>query len=49
MAVAEALKIARGIDNKVNDVDDKVEDIDDRVKGVDLKVGSVIEGELCML
>ena len=42
MAAAEALKIARGIDNKVNDVDDKVE-------GVDHKVGSVIEGELCML
>jgi hypothetical protein len=40
MAAAEALKIARGID-------DKVEGVDDRVKGVDHKVGSVITGELC--
>ena len=48
MAAAEALKIAHGIDSKVNDIDDKVEDIDDRVKGVDIKVGSVIEGVLCM-
>ena len=38
MAAAEALKIARGIDDKVGDVRD-------RVKGVDSKVGSVIEGE----
>ena len=38
MAAAEALKIARGIDDKVGDVHD-------RVKGVDSKVGSVIEGE----
>ena len=49
MAAAEALKITRGIDNKVNDIDDKVERVDDRVKGVDHKVGSVIEGELCLL
>ena len=40
MAAAEALKIARGIDVKVDGVDDKV-------KGVDRKVGSVMEGELC--
>ena len=38
MAAVEALKIARGIDDKVGDVRD-------RVKGVDSKVGSVIEGE----
>ena len=49
MAAAEALKITRVIDNKVNDVDDKVERVDDRVKGVDHKVGSVIEGELRLL
>ena len=40
MAAAEALKLARGIDVKVDGVDDEV-------KGVDRKVGSVIESELC--
>lgn len=40
MAAAEALKIARGIDVKVDGVGDKV-------KAVDRKVGSVMEGELC--
>ena len=49
MAAAEALKIAHGIDDKVNVIDDKVEGVDDRVKGVDYKVGSVIAGELYRL
>jgi hypothetical protein len=49
MAAAEALKITRDIDDKVNDLGDKVEGVDDRVKGVDHKVGSVIKGELCLL
>jgi hypothetical protein len=39
MAAAEALKIARGID-------DKVEGVDSKLQGVDHKVGSVIKGEL---
>jgi len=42
MAAAEALKITRGID-------DKVDGVDDRVKGVDYKVVSIIQGELCLL
>ena len=53
MAAAEALKITRGIDDKVEGVDErvknvdaKVEGIDDRVQGVAHKVGSVITGEL---
>jgi hypothetical protein len=41
MAAAEALKITRGID-------DKVEGVDSKVQSVDHKVGSVIEGELYM-
>ena len=49
MAAAEALKITRDIDNKVNNIDGKVVGVDDRVKGVDHKVGSVIKGELCLL
>ena len=40
MAAAEALKIAR-------DIDVKVDGVGDEVKGVDRKVGSVIESELC--
>ena len=46
MAAAEALTIARGIDERVQSVDVKVEGIDDKVLGVDLKIGSVVEGEL---
>jgi hypothetical protein len=46
MAAAEALKIARGIDDKVDNIDDKVGGVDIRVKSVDRKVGSVMEGEL---
>jgi hypothetical protein len=44
MAAAEALKIARGIDDKVDNIDDKVGGVDIRVKSVDRKVGSVMEG-----
>ena len=53
MAAAEAWKIMRsvdgkveGVDHKVEGVDHKVEGVDHRVEGVDHKVGSVIEGEL---
>ena len=52
MAAAEALKITRGIDDKVEGVDErvknvgtKVEGIADEVHGVDHKVSSVIQGE----
>ena len=53
MAAAEALTIARGIDDSVKDVDErvkgvdiKIESMDDKVQGVDHKVGSVIQGVL---
>ena len=53
MAAAEALTIARGIDDNVRDVDErvksvdmKIESMDDKVQGVDHKVGSVIQGVL---
>ena len=49
MAAAEALKIARRIDDKVKAVDDKVEGVDDRVKGVDRKVDLFIKGERHLL
>jgi hypothetical protein len=49
MAAAEALKISRGIDYKVDNISGKVEGVDDRVKGVDRKVGSVMEGVLVVL
>ena len=52
MAAAEALTIARGIDDKVTDVDErvksvdvKVDSIDNKVLGVDDKVGAVIGGK----
>ena len=54
MAATEALKITRGIDEKVEGVDErmkkvdtKVEAIDGKVQGVDDKVDSVIQGEFC--
>jgi hypothetical protein len=37
------------VDNKVQGVSDGVTRVDDRVQGVDAKVGTVIEGELCLL
>ena len=53
MAAAEALAIARGIDDNVKDVDErvksvdmKIECMDDKVQGVDHKVCSVIQGVL---
>ena len=53
MAAAEALTIARGIDDNVKDVYGrvksvgmKIESMDDKVQGVDHKVGSVIQGVL---
>jgi hypothetical protein len=53
MAAAEVLKIARGIDDKVEGVDGRVKNVDTKVdgidhvvRGVDHKVGSVIQGEL---
>ena len=53
MAAAEALTIARGIDDSVKDVDERVKGVDikiesmsDKVQGVDHKVGSVIQGVL---
>ena len=53
MAAAEALTIARGIDDNVKDVYGrvksvgmKIEGMDDKVQGVDHKVGSVIQGVL---
>ena len=41
MAAAEALKISRGIDDKVKDVDKKVEGVDKKVEGVDGRVQTV--------
>ena len=38
MAAAEALTIARGIDDKVKDVDERLEGVDERVQSVGLKV-----------
>ena len=53
MVAAEALTIARGIDDKVTDVDErvksvdvKVDSIDNKVSGVEDKVGAVIGGKL---
>ena len=41
MAAAETLTIARGIDNRVNDVDERLEGVDERVQGVAVKVEGV--------
>jgi archaellum component FlaC len=46
MAAAEALKITRGIDDKVEGVDERVKNVDTKVEGIDHKVCSVITGEL---
>ena len=41
MAAAETLTIARGIDDKVNDVDERLESVDERVQSVDVKVEGI--------
>jgi archaellum component FlaC len=41
MAAVEALKITRGIDDKVEGVDSKVQDVDSKVQGVDSKLQGV--------
>ena len=41
MAAAEALTIARGIDDKVKDVDERLEGVDERVQSVGLKVEGI--------
>jgi hypothetical protein len=46
MAAAEALKLTRGIDDKVEGVDERVKNVDTKVEGIDHKVCSVIAGEL---
>ena len=41
MAAAEALRITRGVDKKVEVVNQKVDDIDERVQIVDMKVEGI--------
>ncbi len=51
MAAIEALKITRGIDDKVEGVNKRLQDVYVKVEQVDEKVvgvGSVIEGGLCL-
>ncbi len=51
MAAIEALKITRGIDDKVEGVNERLQDVYVKVEQVDEKVegvGSVIEGGLCL-
>lgn len=48
MAAAEALKVARSIDENVKDVGEKGEGVGDKIQGVDRKIDSVIQGELCL-